>query len=87
MVTQSGVRPVVESNQCTKEAACLWMSAVYTERHMPPQLYIYSENFSGEGLFTHTTAWDLRLHRRMSSATLNTYGLGLPFNHECNRPL
>jgi hypothetical protein len=53
---------------------------------MPPRLNIYSEDFSGEGLFTHTTTWDLWLHRRVCSATLNTYGLGLPFNHECSRP-
>jgi hypothetical protein len=52
------------------------MSAVCTERHMPPQLNIYSEDFSGEGLFTHTTTWDLWLHRRVCSAALNTYGLG-----------
>ncbi len=53
---------------------------------MPPQLNIYSEGFSGEGLFTHTTTWDLRLLRRVCSATLNTYGLELPFNQLCNRP-
>ncbi len=52
----------------------------------PPQLKIYFGDFSGEGLFTHTTTWDLWPHRRVCSATLNTYGLGLPFNHYCNRP-
>ncbi len=31
------------------------MSAVCTERHMPPKLNSYSEDFSGEGLYTHTT--------------------------------
>jgi hypothetical protein len=40
---------------------------------------------SGEGLYTHTTMWDLWVSRRVRSATLETYGLGIPFNHWCNR--
>ncbi len=37
------------------------MSVVCMERHMPPpaeHLNIYSEDFSGEGLLTHTTTWE-----------------------------
>ena len=41
------------------------MSTVYTERHLPHQLYIYSEDLSGEGLFTHTTTLDLWLRREV----------------------
>ncbi len=70
------------------------MSAVCTERHIPPSWTstrardsrTLGEEFSGEGLFTHSTTWDLWLHRRVCSATSNTCGLGLPFNRLCNRP-
>ncbi len=40
----------------------------------------------GTHTFTHTTTWDLWLHCRVCSATLNTYGLGLPFNNLFNGP-
>jgi hypothetical protein len=33
------------------------MSAVCMDRHLPPQLNIHSEDFSGEGLFTHTSTY------------------------------